>query len=119
MKTKLPYYFFFFLFLLCTANVQSMHPHEVEKVVEIVNFSPSKHLPLLEIAIESTSPNVTLIASCEQKGWVVFKIMEQKINADQQIGLLMKASGLDFIIKEGATLKEVSIACNSELKIYN
>lgn len=118
MKIKLPYYFLF-LFLLLTANVQSMHPHEVEKVVEIKNFSISKHLPLFESLIEEIYPNITLIASCERKGWVVFKIIEQKSNASDQIATLMKASGLDFIIKEGATKKDVSVACNGEMKNFN
>ncbi|MBK9636445.1 MAG: hypothetical protein IPO63_00980 [Bacteroidetes bacterium] len=111
MDSKLLYYFIF-LFLLFTAKVQSMDPHEVEMVVEIKNFNASKHLPLLENLIEATSPNIMVIASCEQKGWVVFKIIEQKFNVNDQIELLMKASGLDFIIKEGATKKDVSIACN-------
>lgn len=96
-----------------------MHPHEVEKIVEIKNFSNAKHFPLLESLIEEIAPNISVIASCEQKGWVVFKIIEQKSNASDQIATLMKASGLDFIIKEGATMKDVSVACNGEMKNYN
>jgi hypothetical protein len=118
MNTKLPYYFLF-LFLLLTANVQSMNPHELEVVVEIKNFSSLKHLPLLESIIEASAPNILVVAACEQKGWVVLRIIEQKHNAKDQIALLMKTSGLDFIIKEGATMKDVSIACNDEVKYYN
>lgn len=96
-----------------------MDPHEVEKVVEIKNFSPAKHLPLIENLIEELAPNIAVVASCEQKGWVVFKIIEQKSGASDQIATLMKVSGLDFIIKEGATMKDVSVVCNGEMKNYN
>lgn len=96
-----------------------MHPHEVEKVVEIKNFNNAKHFPLLESLMEEIAPNISVIAFCEQKGWVVFRIIEQKSNATDQISMLLKASRLDFIIKEGATMKDVSVACNGEMKNFN
>ncbi|MBK7965801.1 MAG: hypothetical protein IPK10_11290 [Bacteroidetes bacterium] len=96
-----------------------MNPQEVEIVVEIKNFSATKHLPLLGSVIEATAPHVLIIASCDQKGWVVFKLIEQKLNVNDEVEFLMKASGLDFIIKEGATKKDVTIACNNGIKNYN
>ncbi len=111
---------FLFLTLLSPLllKAQSLSAPPVERVVEIRNFSNEKHISLLTQLLNNVSEGSEIVLSCEEQGWVVFKLDPNEIHDDIALATILKSSGLEFFIKEGATRKEVDVACKGSLKKF-
>ncbi len=92
--------------------------HFVDRVVEINNFTNAKHVSLLTQLLQDYSENSAIILTCEDQGWVVFKIDLDDINGDEQLAAILKSADLQFIIKVGAAKKDVVNACKGELRKF-
>ncbi len=106
-----------FLFLLdqSLAKAQAVDGPFVERVIEIKHFNNAKMSPLLEQLIQNYSENSQLILTCESQGWVVIKLDLSELAGAEQLSEILKQSGFEWVIKEGATRKEVSEGCTGVL----
>lgn len=104
-----------FCFYGYAAPAQPGHFREV--VLEIRNYSAGKQNPLLNNALKTSQGESHVAAVCEANGWVVLALDLQSGITDEQLLLLLKSTGISFILKEQATLSEVTAACNGPLLI--
>jgi hypothetical protein len=59
------------------------------------------------------------VLTCEDQGWVVFKIDLDDISGDDQLCCHIESPpGLQFLIKVGAAKKDVVNACKGELRKF-
>lgn len=91
--------------------------HFREVVLEVRNYSPGKQTPLLNNALLASPGQSHVAAVCEANGWVVLALDLQSGITDEQLLLLLKSTGISFILKEQATLPQVAAACNGPLLI--
>jgi len=115
MIRKVILFLFFLLFINLTVSAQTGGGHFIERVVEIKNFTNAKHVPLLAQLLQDFSENSAIILSCEEQGWVVFKIDLSEMAGDEQLAVILKTAGMEYVIKEGADKKDVVNACKGNL----
>lgn len=115
MLHKVILFFVINLFFNLSARGQSGGGHYIDRVVEIQSFSNAKHVTFLTQLLQDYSGNSAIVLTCEEQGWVVFKIDLDEISGDDQLSAILKSAGLQFLIKEGAVKKDVVNACKGEL----
>ncbi|MBK7889071.1 MAG: hypothetical protein IPJ86_17785 [Bacteroidetes bacterium] len=115
MLQKVILFFVINLFFNLSARGQSGGGHYIDRVVEIQSFSNAKHVTFLTQLLQDYSGNSAIVLTCEEQGWVVFKIDLDEISGDDQLSAILKSAGLQFLIKEGAVKKDVVNACKGEL----
>jgi hypothetical protein len=118
MLHKVILFLVFIQFSNLSTLAQSGSGHFVDRVVEINNFTNAKHVSLLTQLLQDYSENSAIILTCEDQGWVVFKIDLDDINGDEQLAAILKSADLQFIIKVGAAKKDVVNACKGELRKF-
>lgn len=93
-------------------------PHFTQLVLEVKNFSNQKHVQLINQALGNSLGASTVIAACEENSWVVLRLDLNFYNDPSQLLNLLKSTGIEYIIKDGATAVEVSTACKGAMQQF-
>lgn len=114
---KLKYILFLLLFF--TGSLFAGEPvHYSEVVIEVRNFSGVKHVPLINEAFSESWGESYVYMTCEASGWIVLRLDESVYVSSDHLLSALKATGIVFTIKEGATATQVSNVCNGQVVIY-
>jgi|JI10StandDraft_1071094.scaffolds.fasta_scaffold1241985_1 hypothetical protein len=111
--------FVLILLVFFTATVLAGEPvHYSEVVIEVRNFSGVKHVPLINEAFSESWGESYVYMTCEASGWIVLRLDESMYVSSEHLLSTLKATGIVFTIKEGATATQVSNVCNGQVVIY-
>ncbi len=109
---------FFISFFIPAAFAQNAGGNFTEKVIEIKNFSNVKHAQLIAGVLDQYAEGSSLMLACEEQGWVVLRINLTEVKDDEQLEVVLKLTGLECIVKNDASRKDVSAACKGDLTKY-
>ena len=119
MYSKLKWMVTFCCLAMFSAFGQQNVPHHFNEVVlEIKNFSAVKNVPQLSTVLAEYSVDSYVYITCEQSGWVVLRIETSQVVSMEHLESILKNASMDYIIKSGATSKEVIAACDGDIKKY-
>lgn len=106
---------FFFALFSAAASAQVDNPRYRELVVEMQGLDSDKRIAALMQLLQQNSNDVRLHTLCAAQSWLLLQITEDALVTNEDVEALMKPLGFPFLIKTGATQKELEAACNGEI----
>lgn len=106
------------LFILLAGVSKAQSNHHTQVVLEIKNFSQQKHVQPINAALSAAFGTSSIVSYCEISGWVVLNLDLNHYRSTESLLEVLKPTGLEFYVKEGATASQVSQACKGEIKQF-